>query len=107
MSVTKHELALKIAKKLNMPHEDIKRIVQMILDGMIEVLATEGRLELRNFGIYEVKTRKPRTGRNPRTGEIVAVPSRKSIAFQAGKFMTDRVNGLVEAHDHNVGSESS
>jgi Bacterial nucleoid DNA-binding protein len=68
----------------------------MTFDGIIEVLATEGRLELRNFGVYEVKTRKPRKARNPRTGQEVMVPARKSVTFKGGKFMTDRVNGLVE-----------
>ena len=97
MSVTKNDMVLKIAKEMNMHQTDIKRIVQMTFDGIIEVLATEGRLELRNFGVYEVKTRKPRKARNPRTGEEVMVPSRKSVTFKGGKFMTDRVNGLVEA----------
>ncbi|MCD8141297.1 MAG: integration host factor subunit beta [Planctomycetaceae bacterium] len=94
--MTKNDLVLKIAKEMNMHQTDIKRIVQMTFDGIIEVLATEGRLELRNFGVYEVKTRKPRKARNPRTGEEVMVPSRKSVTFKGGKFMTDRVNGLVE-----------
>ena len=98
-SVTKNDLVLKIAKEMNMHQTDIKRIVQMTFDGIIEVLATEGRLELRNFGVYEVKTRKPRKARNPRTGEEVMVPSRKSVTFKGGKFMTDRVNGLVEAQN--------
>ncbi len=94
-SVTKNDLVLKIAKEMNMHQTDIKRIVQMTFDGIIEVLASEGRLELRNFGVYEVKTRKPRKARNPRTGEEVMVPSRKSVTFKGGKFMTDRVNDLV------------
>ncbi len=94
--MTKNDMVLKIAKEMNMHQTDIKRIVQMTFDGIIEVLATEGRLELRNFGVYEVKTRKPRKARNPRTGQEVMVPARKSVTFKGGKFMTDRVNGLVE-----------
>ncbi len=101
-SVTKNDLVLKIAKEMNMHQTDIKRIVQMTFDGIIEVLATDGRLELRNFGVYEVKTRKPRKARNPRTGEEVMVPSRKSVTFKGGKFMTDRINGLVEAQKSRI-----
>ena len=104
-SVTKNDLVLKIAKEMNMHQTDIKRIVQMTFDGIIEVLATEGRLELRNFGVYEVKTRKPRKARNPRTGEEVMVPSRKSVTFKGGKFMTDRVNGLVGPQNSKADDE--
>ncbi len=104
-SVTKNDLVLKIAKEMNMHQTDIKRIVQMTFDGIVEVLATEGRLELRNFGVYEVKTRKPRKARNPRTGEEVMVPSRKSVTFKGGKFMTDRVNGLVDAQNSRIEDE--
>lgn len=82
-----------------MHQTDIKRIVQMTFDGIVEVLASEGRLELRNFGVYEVKERKARKARNPRTGEEVIVPERKSITFKSGKFMTDRVNGRVGPAD--------
>ncbi len=91
--MTKNDLVVKIAQEMNMHNIDVKRIVQMTLDGVIEVLVTEGRLELRNFGVYEVRTRKPRQGRNPRTGDKVMVPSRKTIAFKSGKYMLDRVNG--------------
>lgn len=88
-------MVLKIAKEMAMHQTDIKRIVQLTLDGIIEVLATENRLELRNFGVFEVKLRKARKARNPRTGHEVIVPEHKSVTFKAGKFMEDRVNGLV------------
>ncbi len=105
--MTKLEFALKIAKEMNMPCADVKRIIQMTLDGIIETLVTEGRLEFRGFGVYEVKTRKPRVGRNPRTGEIVSIPSHKSVTFKAGRFMLNGVNGLVEAQNQEAGSEFS
>ncbi len=95
--MTKNDMVLKIAKEMNMHQTDIKRIVQMTFDGIIDVLATEGRLELRNFGVNEVKKRKPRKAHNPRSGEEVMVPARKSVTFKGGKYMTDRVNGLVDA----------
>ncbi len=94
-SVTKNDMVLKIAHDMNMHQTDIKRIVQMTLDQITEVLAAKGRLELRNFGIFEVKTRKKRKARNPRTGAEVWVPERKSVTFKSGKFMEDRVNGIA------------
>jgi len=77
----------------------------MTMDGITEVLVTEGRLELRNFGVFEVKTRKPRKARNPKTGEQVMVPSRKAVTFRAGRFMTDRMNGLVGPADSGTASD--
>lgn len=104
-AVTKNDMVLKIARDMNMHQTDIKRIVQMTLDGITEVLATKGRFELRNFGVFEVKTRKPRKARNPRTGEEVMVPERKSVTFKGGKFMEDRVNGLVGPAANPEGAE--
>ena len=97
--MTKSDMALRIAKKMDMHQNKVKRIVQMIFDNIVEVLATEGRLELRNFGVFEVKTRKPRKARNPKTGERVMVPERKAVAFKMGRFMEDRVNGLAAPAD--------
>jgi len=71
----------------------------MTMNGITEVLVMEGRLELRNFGVFEVKTRKPRKARNPKTGETVMLPSRKAVTFTAGKFVTDRVRGPVKPAD--------
>jgi len=103
--MTKNNMVSEIAKRMNMPQTEVKRIVQMTLDGITEVLVSEGRLELRNFGVYEVKVRKPRKARNPKTGEAVMVPSRKAVTFSAGKFMADRVNGLVEPADSDAVSD--
>ena len=97
--MTKNDIALRIAKRLDMPQTDVKRIVQMMFDGIVEVLVTEGRIELRDFGVYTVKTRKPKKARNPKTGEQVMVPARKAVTFRAGKFMEDRVNGLMRPAD--------
>ncbi len=91
--MTKNDMVLKIAKEMGMRQTDIKRIVQMTLDGIIDVLATESRLELRNFGVFEVRTRKPRKARNPRTGQEVMVPERKVVTFKPGKLMEERIYG--------------
>lgn len=94
--MTKNDMVLRIAKEMEMRQTDIKRIVQMTLDGIIDVLASEGRLELRNFGVFEVRTRKPRKARNPRTGQEVMVPERKVVTFKPGKLMEEKIYGLVE-----------
>ncbi len=89
--MTKNDMVLQIAKEMDMRQTDIKRIVQMTLDGIIDVLAAEGRLELRNFGVFEVRSRKPRKARNPRTGQEVMVPERKVVTFKPGKLMEERI----------------
>jgi len=66
----------------------------MTFDGITQTLVEEGRIELRNFGVFEVKKRKPRKARNPRTGEKVKVPARLVVTFKAGREMEDRVGQL-------------
>ena len=68
-----------------------KEIVQWTFEAIIETLVKEGRIELRNFGVFEVKQRKPRKARNPRTGERVDVASKNVVTFQPGKTMEKRV----------------
>ncbi len=95
--MTKNDMVLRIAKEMDMRQTDIKRIVQMTLDGIVDVLESESRLELRNFGVFEVRTRKPRKARNPRTGDEVMVPERKVVTFKPGKMMEERVQGTEAA----------
>jgi integration host factor subunit beta len=60
----------------------------------VETLASGGRIELRNFGVFEVRRRKPRKARNPHTGERLAVPERLVVTFKPGRAMEERVGGL-------------
>ena len=90
--MTKLDIALQIAKELDMNQTVAKRVVQMVLDELTNIVVTEGRLELRNFGIFEVQKRKPRTARNPRTGATVMVPERNVVTFKPGLTMQERVN---------------
>ena len=64
----------------------------MILDELTNIVVTEGRLELRYFGVFEVQKRKPRKARNPRTGVTVMVPERNVVTFKPGLTMQERVN---------------
>jgi DNA-binding protein HU-beta/integration host factor subunit beta len=98
-------MVLQIAKEMDMRQTDIKRIVQMTLDGIIDVLTAEGRLELRNFGVFEVRSRKPRKARNPRTGQEVMVPERKVVTFKPGKLMEERICRDNEPSEPSGGAE--
>ncbi len=92
--MTKKEMARAIAEEMGLPPVQVLAIVQRVFDGIIETLESEGRIELRNFGIFEVKKRKPRTARNPRSGEKVKVPARLAVSFKAGREMEERVRKL-------------
>lgn len=89
--MTKQDIALILAEKYKISQVDTKKIVQGTFDTIIDILAKTGRLELRNFGVFIVKTRKPRKARNPRTGEAVMVSQRKVVVFKAGKIMLAKI----------------
>jgi integration host factor subunit beta len=92
----KQELTKAIAGDLDLPILTVQEAVQQVFDGIIATLVAEGRIELRNFDVLQVKERKARRGRNPRTGEVVDVPRRLVITFKAGKEMEQRVRQLEE-----------
>jgi nucleoid DNA-binding protein len=85
---------LKIAEQSGISRQVALVSVQMVFDGIIETLLDEGRIELRNFGVFEVKKRRARKARNPRTGEKVSVPERSVVMFKPGLEMEERVNEL-------------
>jgi nucleoid DNA-binding protein len=95
--VTKKDLAKKIADVLKVNQLVALEIVQRTFDGITETLVSEGRIELRNFGVFEVKERKERSARNPRTGEKVMVPRRFVVTFKPGREMEQRVSELKHA----------
>lgn len=84
-------MVIQIAQATNIEQQKVKQIVQMTLDGIIEILAREKRYELRNFGVFEVRMRKARKARNPRTGQEVMVPEKAVVTFKAGKIMEEKV----------------
>jgi nucleoid DNA-binding protein len=89
--MTKRDIAKAIAEKTGIHGTEVKTIVQQVLDGIIETLVSEGRIELRNFGVFEVKKRKARQARNPRTGAKVFVPEKTVVTFRAGRVLEARV----------------
>ena len=91
MSVTKNDMVIEIAKNTGIEQQKVKQVVQLTLDTIIEILTKEGRIELRNFGVFEVRERKARKARNPRTGEEVMVGRKRVVTFKAGKIMEERI----------------
>lgn len=85
--MTKREIVLKVADQAKLRQLDVKRVVQKTLDAIVAALSQGETVELRNFGIFKVKTRKGRTGRNPRTGEKVPVPPKRVVVFKSGLIM--------------------
>ena len=92
--MTKKEIVRKISEDIGLTQLKTKDIVQRTLDAIIHTLVTEGRIELRNFGVFEVKRRAPRKARNPRTGDKVFVPSKNVVTFKPGKEMEELVRKM-------------
>ena len=90
--MTKKEIARKIAEHSGVSQLVALEAVQLVFDGITKTLLDEGRIELRNFGVFEVKRRRARKARNPRTGENVSVPERSVVTFKPGQEMEERVN---------------
>ena len=89
--MTKKEIVRTISEDVGLTQLETKRIVQKTFDAIVETLVSDGRIELRNFGVFEVKRRKPRKARNPRTGDKVEVPEKLVVTFKPGKVMEDCV----------------
>ncbi len=101
--MTKKEIVRQISDQLNLSQQDVKKVVQETFDAVVQALATEGRIELRNFGVFEVKSRKARKARNPRTGEEVFVPAKKVVTFKPGKQMEQLVAADQGAQEQGAG----
>jgi integration host factor subunit beta len=93
-AVTKKDIVRTIAEQLDLPQLRTRELVQRTFDALIETLVRERRVELRNFGVFQIKRREARTARNPRTGEQVTVPAKCVVTFKPGKEMEARVRQL-------------
>ena len=96
--MTKKEIVKKISEEIGLTQLKTKDIVQRTLDAIIQTLVAEGRIELRNFGVFEVKQRAPRKARNPRTGDKVYVPAKNVVTFKPGKEMEELVRNMDPAN---------
>ncbi|MGE0431236.1 MAG: HU family DNA-binding protein [Planctomycetota bacterium] len=98
--VTKKDIVIDLAKEFGLTQVATKKIVQGTFDKIIAVIADQGRIELRNFGVFEVKRRAPRKARNPKTGEEVQVPEKFVVAFKPGRKMEEDVEKAYENPAH-------
>ena len=89
--MTKKEMAYAIAKETGLTQIVVKDVMQRLFDGIINTLEKERRIELRNFGVFEVRRRNPRKARNPRTGEKLMVPAKLVVTFKPGREMEEKV----------------
>jgi DNA-binding protein HU-beta/integration host factor subunit beta len=100
--VTKKDIVRTISEEVGLTQQQTKDIVQKTFDAIIESLVRERRIELRNFGVFEVKPRAARKARNPRTGEQVDVPRKHVVTFKPGKYMEAKVRDLDEAEQRRL-----
>ena len=89
--MTKKDIVLKITDMTGIKQVDVKKIVQKTIDVIVESLIRSEKVELRNFGVFKIKQRKARFGRNPRTGASVPVPPRKVVVFKPGLEMKQKI----------------
>jgi nucleoid DNA-binding protein len=96
MTLTKRDLVLRICEDTGLVQQQVFDIVQRTLDHIIKALASGEKVELRNFGIFEVRVRKARLGRNPGAPEVkVPIPERCAVKFKAGREMRLAVRKLA------------
>lgn len=98
MTLTKRDLVVRISTETGMIQQQVLDVVQKTLDHIAEALAKGDKVELRNFGVFEIKLRKARVGRNPNAPEVdVPIPQRAVVKFKAGKEMKAAVLKLSPA----------
>ena len=101
--MTKRELVIDVAERLGYTQNEVSAVVQTTLETIVDALAQGNRLEVRNFGVFEIKKRDARIGRNPRTGASVPISEKRVPVFKPGKALKE----LVErGGDSQAGSES-
>jgi nucleoid DNA-binding protein len=94
-TLTKRELVVKISNETGMVQHQVLDVIQKTLDHITDSLANGDVVELRNFGVLEVRLTKPRVGRNPNVpGSSFAIPARATVKFKSGKIMRQRVEKL-------------
>jgi integration host factor subunit beta len=90
--MNKSDLIDKVVEKSNMPKKRAETVVNLIFDTMTHSLAAGDRIEIRGFGSFISKHYRARTGRNPRTGQVIAVPAKRLPFFKVGKELRERVD---------------
>lgn len=90
--MTKAELVDEVARVVQLTKKQAETIVNIVFDSIVDSLRAGQKIELRGFGSFRLRSRKSRTGRNPKTGEKVEVPSKKIPYFKPGKELKELIN---------------
>ena len=93
--MTKRELVIEVAERLGYTQNEVASVVQATLDSIADTLAEGNRLEIRNFGVFEIKVRDARVGRNPRTGDAVPISEKRVAVFKPGKALKELVESAT------------
>ena len=106
-TLTKRELVVKISNETGLVQHQVFEVVQKTLDSITDALAQGDTVELRNFGVLEVKLTKPRVGRNPnQPGSSFVIPARATVKFRSGKIMRQKVAKLSAAMKREAGEKA-
>jgi nucleoid DNA-binding protein len=97
--MTKSEFVDSLAKRLGCSKQESERVVEAVLETLRSALANGEKIDLRGFGSFKVRDIKPKQGRNPRTGETMLIPAKRSAAFRAGKELTDLLKTPLSPND--------
>lgn len=90
--MTKRDLVIRISEETGLIQQDVYAVIQKTLDYIVEGLTKGETVEFRNFGVFEVRTRKQRIGRNPnKPVQVVTIPERKVVKFKPGKIMKELI----------------
>ena len=101
--MTKAELVDEVARVVQLTKKQAETIVNIVFDSIVDSLRAGQKIELRGFGSFRLRSRKSRTGRNPKTGEKVEVPSKKIPYFKPGKELKELINkALAESADDSA-----
>ncbi|MCH8217135.1 MAG: integration host factor subunit beta [Planctomycetes bacterium] len=99
-TITKKELIDRIAERTQAKRVAVKSIVQAFLDEITDELCEDNRLEFRDFGVFETRTRAARVAQNPKTLERVEVPAKRTVKFKMGRLMRERLSSnAVQTRD--------
>ena len=95
--MTKADLIEEVSRAVEMSRKDSEVIVETVFDSIVKTLRSGDKIEIRGFGSFRTRERKPRVGRNPKTGARVEVPAKKIPFFKPSKELKDVVNGTEAA----------
>lgn len=96
-TITKKKLVNAIAHRCKLHPNDVREVIQSFLEGMTDCLSNGDRLEFRDFGVFEVVTRKQKIGRNPKNASVpIIIPERKAVKFTPGKKMKHQIENNQE-----------